>query len=77
MKNLSTVVRILELNMHTHRVVWRKEGVSFLLDPSVVRTFPVFFFRTPVVVSSAVRLGISWKTIQRLSKGSGNGGNRV
>ena len=54
-----TMVRILDLNLHIHRVVWHKGVVSFLPKPSVVVTTPVFVVRAPLVVLCVFRSGIS------------------
>ena len=56
---VNTMVKIPKLSVHSHIVVWHKRVVSFLPAPSVVGTTPVFVVRAPLVVSSAVRPGIS------------------
>ena len=54
----STMVRILDLNLHIHMVVW-DQGVLILFPAlSVVETTPVFVVRDPLVVSSVVKPGI-------------------
>ena len=53
-----TMVRILDLNLHIHRVVWHNGVLSFLPTPTVVVTTPVFFVRSTLVVLCAVRSGI-------------------
>ena len=65
---VSTMVRIPDLNLHIHRVVWHNGVVSFLPTPSVVVTTPVFFVRATLVVLCAVRSCISWGSAQRTSK---------
>lgn len=55
---VNTTVRFLELNLHMHRVVWRKGVVSILPALSVIGTTREFFMRAPIVVSSVVRVGM-------------------
>ena len=56
---LNTMVRIVELNLHIHMVVWRKGIVSLLPTPNVVETILVFVVRDPLVFLGNVRVGIS------------------
>lgn len=51
---ISTVVKILDLNLHIHRVVWSKVVVSLLPAPSLIKTTLVFVVSAPLVVSSVV-----------------------
>ena len=48
---------ILELNLPTHRVEWRKEVVSLRPGPSVVEITPIFVVKVLRVVSTAVKSG--------------------
>ena len=68
------MVKIPELNLHIHKVVWRKGVVSLLPTLSVVGTTQVLVVRPPPVVSSVARMGISWECPKNRQ---GNGGNRA
>lgn len=65
--NVSTMVRVLELNLFIHMVVWRKVVESLLPTSSVVGTTLVFLVRALPVVLCVVRPGISCKSVQRIS----------
>ena len=61
---MSTMVKIGDLNMHNHSVVWHKGVVSFLPAPSVVKTTLTIVVRATLVVLSVVTPGISFEIVQ-------------
>ena len=60
---VSTIVRILVLNLHIHMVVLHKGVLSVMAAPSVVETSLMFVVRDPLVISSPIRIGMSRESV--------------
>ena len=61
---VSYIIRSSKLNLLIIKVNWNKWVVSLLHKPSLVGTTQVLVMRDPVVVSTVIKMGISYERVQ-------------
>ena len=63
-KKVSYIIRSSKLNLLIIKVKWHKWVVSLLHEPSLVGTTQVLDMRDPVIVSTVIKMGISYARVR-------------
>ena len=61
---VSYIIRSSKLNMFITKVKWHRWVVSLLHEPILVGTTQVLVMRDPLIVSTVIRMGISYERVQ-------------